>query len=78
MSVSRPDFQDCFQSLHKNIWNLCWRRQLFAWEEELVQELLHTIDQYNIIDGLEDEMNRQFEASRIFLVKSFSLQINAH
>lgn len=57
---------------------MCWRRQLFAWEEELVQELLHTIDQYNIIDGLEDEMNRQFEASRIFLVKSFSLQINAH
>ena len=54
-------------------WNLDWRRQLFVWEEQLVQDLLQLINQINFVEGLDYEILWKYDSSGKFSVKSFSL-----
>ena len=47
-------------------WNFVWRRQLFVWEEQLVQELLQLIDQFSLVEGLDDEILWKYDSSGKF------------
>lgn len=40
-----------------------------------MQVLTHMIEEYNIVDGLEDEMQWQFEAFGNFIVQSLTMQV---
>ena len=35
-------------------WNFQWRRQLFAWEDDLIHEMMQIINHYNSMEGLDD------------------------
>lgn len=56
-------------------WNFVWTRQLFVWEEQLVLELLQIIEQFSLVEGLDDEILWKYDPSGKFTVKSFSLQV---
>ena len=56
-------------------WNFLWRRNLFAWKQELLQDLLHLISQYCFVEGLEDQVMWKFDTDGNFSVKSFFLQV---
>ena len=91
MNVLRIDFQDFSQSPYRSTalfqrWaaglTMFGNRifigegiYIFAWEEAKVQELIHIIEEYNIVDGLEDEMRWQFEAFENYTVESFTMQV---
>ena len=56
-------------------WNFSWRRHLFAWEEQLLQEMLLIIIQYKFVEGLDDTILWRYDVSGEYTVKSFLLQI---
>ena len=48
---------------------------MFVWDQELLQDLLHLINQYSFVEGLDDQLLWKFDTSGNFLVKSFTLQV---
>ena len=60
---------------HRWYWRFNWRRNLFSWEQNMIQDLLNDINQHSFIEGLDDALLWKFDSSGIFSVKSFSLQV---
>ena len=54
-------------------WNFLLRQNLFAWEQEMLQDLLELISQYSFVDGLDDQLLWKFDTSGNFSIKSFSV-----
>jgi hypothetical protein len=51
-------------------WNLVWRRRLFEWEKDLVNELLVVLNQTGALIDVEDRWGWRFEGGANFTVKS--------
>jgi hypothetical protein len=51
-------------------WSLVWRRRLFEWEKELVNELLGVINQTGALIDAEDRWGWMYEGGADFTVKS--------
>ncbi|QHO01916.1 uncharacterized protein DS421_13g419310 [Arachis hypogaea] len=53
------------------IWNFQWRRELFQWELDLVNQLHHTLRLVKIEFGREDIVIWKYDKQRIFSTNSF-------
>ena len=56
-------------------WNFWWKRHLFAQEKTLLNEMIQLINQYNFVEGLDDNLLWKFDSTGCYNVKSFSMQV---
>jgi hypothetical protein len=62
-----------FLEENKWYWNLLWRRQLFQWELEQLEDLLNLLEALILSYNNEDKTWSSFDKHGEFSVKSFSL-----
>lgn len=52
------------------VWRGCWRRDLFQWEEQLLQELWNMVQQVQVKDSGADRWFWRLESSGVYSVKT--------
>ena len=53
------------------VWNLHWRREFFHWETLLFSDLQVLLQQFQLVESVQDKVCWQFHSSRCFTVKGF-------
>lgn len=53
-------------------WNLTWRRYLFQWEMQLLEDLLKTLQDSNLSNNISDKVRWTHNSKGCFTFKSFS------